>query len=92
MADSPDLEIGRLLRLRAAVMKAAQVDATYEAAPALIRTYNSLREEMEQIFQPEGLEDLRGELERLFPPMYEPSGLDEQGRPYNPHDLAVTYP
>jgi hypothetical protein len=72
----PPLDLGKLLRLRATVMKAAQVDATYEVGRALIQTYLRLRGEVMGILGSDDLADLRAECERLFPVYQEPPAVD----------------
>ena len=53
--------------MQAAVMQAAQIEATYQAGGALARAYMNLRSEMLLILQPQELADLRAEFDRLFP-------------------------
>jgi hypothetical protein len=79
-ANQPDL--GRLLRVRAMVIGAAQVEATEGAALALVRAYAGLREEMLHVLESEALGPLRDEFERLFTTMEEPE-------PFHPYRGAV---
>ena len=69
---TPSLDLGKLLRMRAMVTQAAQVEATYHAGGALVRAYHGLRAEMFLILEPEALADLRAEFQRLFPSLGEP--------------------
>ena len=69
------LALGRLLRMRAMVMEAAQIEATFHAGGALVRAYLGLRDEMLRILEPEALAELREEFERLFPVVREPRSI-----------------
>ncbi|HJU37474.1 MAG TPA: hypothetical protein VJ716_08675 [Gaiellaceae bacterium] len=66
------MDTGRLLRLRAMVNEAAQVEATHQSARALVHAYRGLQTEMLHVLDDAGLSDLREEFERLFPPMEDP--------------------
>jgi hypothetical protein len=69
---TPQIDLGRLLRMRGMVIGASQVEATRDAGIALVRAYAGLREELLRILEPETLRELHDEFERLFPPMAEP--------------------
>jgi hypothetical protein len=69
---TPQLDLGRLLRVRGMVTGASQVEATHDASIALVRSYTGLRAELLRILEPETLGDLHDEFERLFPEMDEP--------------------
>jgi hypothetical protein len=76
--ETPGLDLGRLLRIHAMVMEAAQVEATYQAGEALAGAYLGLREEMQRLLEDAGLANLRVEFDRLFPtvdtpPSYSPA-------------------
>ena len=60
MSTTPDLDLGKLLRVRAMVIGAAQVQATHEAGSALVRAYLGLRDEIDLALQSDSLADLRG--------------------------------
>ena len=70
------LDLGRLLRVQAMVTESAQTEATYKAGTALVRTFMGLREEILLIMRGDELEPLRGECNRLFPPMGNPPPFD----------------
>lgn len=65
--EAPELDLGRLLRMQATVMQAAQGEANYQAGEALTGAYVGLREEMQRVLEDAGLAELRVEFERLFP-------------------------
>src|SRR5437870_718974 len=71
-AAMPQLDLGKLLRVRSMVSAAAQMEATYQAGGALVRAYRGLREEMLLVLEPEALSSLREEFTRLFPDMEVP--------------------
>jgi hypothetical protein len=63
------LDLGRLLRMQAMVMQAAQTEATYQAGGALVLAYLRLRAELLKILEPEPLAELREEFARIAPHM-----------------------
>jgi hypothetical protein len=75
-SEKPSLDLGKLLRMQAAVMKAAQMEATYEAGQALVHAYMGLRAEMLALLLDNQLPDLGAECERLFQPMDEPANFN----------------
>jgi hypothetical protein len=81
---TPGLDLGRLLRIHAMVMEAAQVEPTYQAGEALAGAYIGLREEMQRVVEDAGLANLRVEFDRLFPtvdapPSYSPALPESTG-------------
>src|SRR5437870_4705260 len=72
-AETGGLDLGKLLRARAMVNEAAQTEATRAAGIALVRAYNSLRDQVSEILRREGLEELHKEYHRLFTILDEPS-------------------
>jgi hypothetical protein len=70
------LDLGRLLRFREVVNQAAQTTATFESGRAVVSSYLGLRSEVQHILQEQGLQELREEVERLFPPIDEPEPYD----------------
>jgi hypothetical protein len=66
---TPQLALGKLLRVRGMVIAAAQVEATHFAAGALARAYVGMRGELLAALQPNSLSELRDEFERLFEPL-----------------------
>jgi len=65
-----DLDLGRLLRLRA-MLSAAQIEPTADAGRALVRAYNNLVIEGSGVLTRASAE-LKQDYERLFPPLEEP--------------------
>ena len=72
------LDLGKLLRVQAMVNEAAQVEATRDAAGALVRAYLGLRDEVLLSLQSADLKELRDEFDRLFPLLANPP-------PFNPN-------
>ncbi len=69
----PNLDIGKLLRVRGMALNAAQIEATHNAVGALCRAYNGLCREMTfEILGEESVSGLRSEFVRLFPEIAEP--------------------
>jgi hypothetical protein len=78
MPEESGLNLGWLLRMQAMVEESAQVEATYQAAAALVEAYMGLRGEMQRVLGNLGLSDLSAEFDRLFlpigpPPEYSPA-------------------
>jgi hypothetical protein len=74
---TPQLDLGKLLRLDEMVTQAAQVEAVRDSAAALVHAYTALRAEMLKLLESDAQRELRGEFERLFLPLEEPPEFSE---------------
>jgi hypothetical protein len=69
---TPQLDLGKLLRLDEMVTQAAHTEAVRDSAAALVHAYMALRAEMLTLLESETQPELGEEFGRLFQPLAEP--------------------
>ena len=64
---TPQLDLGKLLRLDEMVMQATQTEAVRDSAAALVHAYDGLRNEIIEMLKTAGLDELHNEAFQAFP-------------------------